>query len=68
MYGNDEFPSGNFGGCSQLTNCILDSGVTCQMKPEVSYFITGSSEDTDKYIEVAGVHHLTEKQKGQARI
>ena len=28
MSGNDEFPSGNFGDSSQLTNWILYSGVT----------------------------------------
>ena len=38
------------------------------MTPEVSDFIPGSLEDTDKYIEVADGHHLTKKQKGQVRI
>ena len=38
------------------------------MTPEVSYFITGSLEDTGKYIEVADIHHVTAKQKVQARI
>ena len=38
------------------------------MTPEVSDFITGSLEDTDKYIEVADRHHVTAKQKGQVRI
>ena len=38
------------------------------MKPEVSYFIPGSLEDTDKYIEVADEHHVTAKQEGQVRI
>ena len=38
------------------------------MTPEVSDFITGSLEDTDKYIEVADIHHVTAKQKGQVRI
>ena len=37
--GNDECPSKSFGDSSQLTNWILDSGVTCHMAPEVSYFI-----------------------------
>ena len=53
---------------SQLTNWILDPGVTCHMTPEVSDFIPGSLEDTDKYIEVADRHHVTAKQKGQVRI
>ena len=68
MSSNDEFPSGNFGDSSQLTNWILDYGATCHMTPEVSDFILGSLEDTDKYIEVAGGHHVTAKQKGRARI
>ena len=38
------------------------------MPPEVSDFIPGSLEDTDKYIEVSDGHHVTEKQKGQVRI
>ena len=48
MYGNDKCPSGNFGDNLQLTNWILDSGATCHMTPEVSDFIPGSLEDTDK--------------------
>ena len=31
------------------------------MTPEVSDFIPGSLEDTDKYIEVADGHHVTAK-------
>ena len=38
------------------------------MTPEVSHFTPGSLEDTDKYIEVADVHHVTAKQKGQVQI
>ena len=38
------------------------------MTSEVSDFIPGSLEDTDKYIEVADGHHVTAKQKGQVRI
>ena len=68
MSGNDECPSGNFGDSLQLTNWILDSGATCHMKPEVSDFILGSLEDTDKHIEVADRYQVTVKQKGQVRI
>ena len=57
-----------YGDSLQLTNWILDSGATCHMTPEVSDFIPGSLEDTDKYIEVADSHHVTAKQKGQVRI
>ena len=35
MTGYDECPSGNFVDSLQLTNWILDSGATCNMKPEV---------------------------------
>ena len=49
---NAECPSGNFGDSSQLKNWILDSGATCHMTTEVSDFITGSLEDTDKHTEV----------------
>ena len=38
------------------------------MTPQVSYFITGSLEDTDKHIEVADGHHVTAKQKGKVQI
>ena len=65
MSSNDEYPSGNFGDISQLTNWVLDSGATCHMKPEVSDFIPGSLEDTDKHIVVTDGHHGTAKQKGQ---
>ena len=68
MSGNDEFPSGNFGDSSQLTDQILDSGETCHMTPEVSDFIPGLLEYTYKYIEVVYRHHVTSKQKGQVRI
>ena len=65
MSGNDECPSRHFGDSSQLTNWILDSGSTRHMKPEVSYFIPGSLEDTDKHIEVADGHHVTAKEKDE---
>ena len=68
MSSNDKCPSGNFGDSSHLNNWILDSGATCHMIPEVSYFITGLLDDTDKHIEVADRHHVTAKQKGQVQI
>ena len=68
MSSNGERPSENYGDSSQLTNWILYLGATCHMTPEVSDFIRGSLEDTDKYIEVADGHHVTAKQKGQAQI
>ena len=38
------------------------------MTSQVSYFIPGLLEDTDKYIEVTDGHHVTAKQKGQVQI
>ena len=48
MSGNDKISSKYFGDSSQLTNCILDSGAMCHMKPQVSGFIPYSLEDTYK--------------------
>ena len=50
MSGNDKSSSRDFGESLQLTNLILDSVATCHMTPQVSDFIPGSLEDTDKYI------------------
>ena len=61
MSSNDESSSKEYGDSSQLNNCILDSGETCHMTPEFSDFVTVSLKDTDKYIEVADGHHVTEK-------
>ena len=49
MSSDDKRKSGKYGDSSQFTNWILDSGATCHMTPEVSDFIPGSSEDTDKF-------------------
>ena len=68
MSSDDESKSGEYGDSSQLTNWILDSGARCHMTPEVTDFIPGSLEDTDKSIEVADGHHVTAKQKGSVRI
>ena len=38
MSGNDKCISGNFCESSQFINWVLDSGPTCLMTPEVSYF------------------------------
>ena len=38
------------------------------MTPEVTDFIPGSLEDTDKFIEVVVGHHVTAKQKKTVRI
>ena len=68
MSSNDERKSEKYIDISQLTNWILDSGATCHMTPEASDFISGSLEDTDKYIEIADGHHVTAKQKEQVQI
>ena len=68
MPNDDVRKNKDYGNSSQLTNWILDSGATCHMTPEVTDFITGSLEDTDKFIEVTDGHHVTAKQKGSVRI
>ena len=68
MSSDDKHKSKDYGDSSQLTNWILDSGATCHMTPEVTDFIPGSLEDTDKFIEVADGHHVTAKQKGSVCI
>ena len=61
MSSNHERSSEKYGDSSKLTNWILDLGAPCQMTPEVSDFIPGSLEDTDKYVEVAEGNHVTAK-------
>ena len=68
MYSDDKRKSKDYGDSLKLINWILDSGATCHMTPEVTDFIPGSLEDTDKFIEVADGHHVTAKQKGSVRI
>ena len=68
MSSNNESSSENYGDSSQLTNWILGLGSTFHMTSEVSDFIPGTLEDTDKYIEVSDGHHVAVKQKGQVRI
>ena len=63
MSSDDKRKSVKYGDSSQLTNWILYSGETCHMTPEVSDFIPGTLEYTDKYIEFADEHHVTAKQK-----
>ena len=58
MSSDDKRENKDYGDSSQLTNWILDSGSTCHMTPEVTDFIPGSLEDTDKFIEVADRHHV----------
>ena len=68
MSGNDKIASRYFGESSKLTYWILDSLETCHMTPQVSDFVPGLLEDTDKYIEVADANHVTAKQKGKVQI
>ena len=63
MYGNGESSSRYFSDSLQLINWILYSGATCHMIPQVSDFIPGLLEETDKYIEVADGNYITVKQK-----
>ena len=48
MSSTDKCKSEKYGDSSQLTNWILDLVATCHITPEVSDFIPGSLEDTDK--------------------
>ena len=68
MSNDDVIKNKEYGDSSQLTKWILDSGETCHMTPEVTDFIPGTFEDTDKFIEVADGNHVTAKQKGLVRI
>ena len=68
MSSDDKREKKDYGDSSQLTNWILDSGATCHMTPEVTDFIPGSLENTDKFIEIAERHHVTAKQKGSVQI
>ena len=63
MSGDDKRKSVKYGDSLQLTNWNLDSGATCHMTPEVTDFIPGTLEDTDKYIKVADGHHVTAKKR-----
>ena len=68
MSTNAEMSSRNYGDSSQLTNYILDSGVTCHMTPDISDFIPDSLVEINKFIEVADGHSVAEKQIGQVQI
>ena len=63
MSDNEECSSRDFGNSSKLTNCILDSGATCHMTPEVLYFILVLLGNTDKHIEVADGHQVMAKKR-----
>ena len=55
--------------CPSATSIYLSvSSNDPGMKPEVTDFIPGSLDDTDKFIEVADRNHVTAKQKGSVRI
>ena len=65
---DDERKCVKYGDSSQLTNWVLDLEATCHMTPEVTDFISGSLEDTDKYTEVSDGHHVTAEKKRSVRI
>ena len=50
MSNNAESPRRSYGDSSQLTNCILGSGVTHHKTSLISDFIPGSLVETDKHI------------------
>ena len=59
--------SSRYGDGLQMTNWTLDSVAICPMIPQVSGFIPNSLEDTDKYTEVADIHHVTVKKNDQVQ-
>ena len=63
MSDNEKNPGRYLGDSQQLINWILDLVSMCHMTPQVSDFIPGLLEDTDKYIKVEDGHHVTAKQK-----
>ena len=65
---NIEIPSIDFVDSSQLTNWILDSGLTCHTTPDISDSVPDSLVEKDKYIEVADQNFVTEKQTGEVQI
>ena len=68
MFSNTEIPRRYFGDKSQLTNWILDSGATCHMIPDISFFILSFLVEIDKYLEVADEHFVTAKKKVEVKI
>ena len=68
MSPNAESPRRYFGDSSQQKKWILDSGATCHMTPEISYFIPGSLVEKDKYIEVADWNFVPAKQTEEVQI
>ena len=50
--GNEKKSIRYFVESSKFLYWVLDSGATCHMTPQISGFISGSLEDTYKYIEV----------------
>ena len=68
MSSNAEIPRRICEDSSQLTNWILDSGVTCPMTPEILDFIPGSKVKTDKYIEVTDGNFVILKQTVEVQI
>ena len=63
-----EISGRNYGDSSQVTNWILDSVVTCHMKPDIQEFILVLLVETDKYIKVADKSFVTVKQTGEVQI
>ena len=65
---NEKSSSRYFCDSFQLPNWVLDSVTMCHMTPQVPDFILYSFENTDKYIEVADGHYVTENKKLQVQI
>ena len=68
IYSKAEGPRRDFLVILQLTNWILDSGVTCHITPDNSYFIPVSLVETDKYTEVVDGNFSASKQTVEVQI
>ena len=61
IYSNAKIYRRDFVNKLQLTNFILDSGMTCHMTPDISDFMPVSMVEMDKYIEFSDGHFVTAK-------
>ena len=68
MSSNVESTRRNYRYSLQLTNWILDSGMTFHMTTDISDFIPGSLVETEKYIKVVDGNFIIGKQTGQVKI
>ena len=66
--GNEKISSTYFYDSFLSANCIYDSGGTYHITSQFSNIISGSLEDTNRYIEVTDRYHRMMNQKGRFQI